>query len=166
MVQGYAAERNTKLRDRYTTHRTKIDEDVISLATSLLSYDLKTSYAVLGAQLTQIDRPYHAFQTAKMLGFAAGLDVPRISIDYVSEGHEFMKGFWPKMVPPVCRWWKNNRGKEGNELMREICAIITYVLPLPYNLVQGIISLIAVIFIKNGLDKLCVQKNGQVPEPY
>jgi hypothetical protein len=39
-------------------------------------------------------------------------------------------------------------------------------LPLPYNLVQGVISLIAVIFIKNGLDKLCVQKNGQVPEPY
>jgi hypothetical protein len=50
--------------------------------------------------------------------------------------------------------------------MKEICAIITYVLPLPYNLIQGVISLIGVILVKNGLDKLCIQKVGQVPEPF
>ena len=166
MVQGNAASnRNAKLRDRYTTHRSRIDDDVISLTNSLMSYDFKTVYAVLGAQLAQIERPYHAFQTAKMLGFASGLDVPKIPFDYVSEGYECMKLFWPKIVPPICRWWKNNRGKGGDELMKEICAIITYVLPLPYNLIQGVISLIGVVLIKNGLDRLCLQKVGYVPEP-
>jgi hypothetical protein len=167
MVQGYAASKpSTRIKDRYATHRTRIDDDLISLTNSLMSYDLKTVYAILGAQLAQIERPYHAFQTAKMLGFASGLDVPKISIDYVYEGHECIKIFWPKIVPPICRWWKNNRGKRGDELMKEICAIITYVLPLPYNLIQGVISLIGVVLVKNGLDKLCVQKVGQVPEPY
>lgn len=166
MVQGYAASnRNIRTKDRYDTHRTRIDDDVISLTNSLMSYDLKTVYAILGAQLAQIERPHHAFQTAKMLGFASGLDVPKISIDYVSEGHECIKLFWPKIVPPVCRWWKSNRGKGGDELMKEICAIITYVLPLPYNLIQGVISLIGVVLVKNGLDNLCIQKVGQVPEP-
>jgi hypothetical protein len=142
-----------------------MDDDVISLTNSLMSYDFKTVYAILGAQLAQIERPYHAFQTAKMLGFASGLDVPKISLDYVYEGYEWMKLFWPKIVPPICRWWKNNRGKGGDDLMKEICAIITYVLPLPYNLIQGVISIMGVVLVKNGLDRLCVQKVGYVPEP-
>ncbi len=157
--------RNPKLKDRYTTHRVKIDEDIISLTTSLLSYDTRTAYAVLGAQLAQIERPFHAFQTIKMLGFGAGLDVPRISMDYVLEGYDFLRTFWPKMVLPICSWWQHNKGKEGKELMKEVCAIITYLLPLPYNLIQGVISIIAVIVVKNGLDKLCTNKNGRPPEP-
>ena len=131
MVLGYAASnRNIRMKDRYDTHRTRIDNDVISLTNSLMSYDLKTVYAILGAQLAQIERPHHAFQTAKMLGFASGLDVPKISIDYVSEGHECIKLFWPKIVPPVCRWWKSNRGKggrrahEGNLCHYYICTSI------------------------------------------
>jgi hypothetical protein len=167
MVKGHGGfGRNTSTKDKYYTHRIRIDNEVISLTNSLLNHDLKTVYAILGAQLAQIEHPYHAFQTAKMLGYAPGLDVPKISIDYVSEGFESMKLFWPRIVPPVCRWWKNNRGKEGEELMKEICAIITYVLPLPFNLIQGIISLLGVVLVKNGLDKLCIQKVGQLPEPY
>src|SRR6478609_4217154 len=83
-------------RNRYTTHMLKIDDDIASIIMSLLNYDMKTSYAVLGVQLSQIEHPYLAFQTTKMLGFAAGLNVPKVSIDYISEGYDFLKDLWPK----------------------------------------------------------------------
>lgn len=158
--------RNTKLKDKYSTHRTGIDEDISSLVISLLNYDIKTSYAALGAQLAQIDRPLHALQMVKMAGLATGLDVPKISIDYTFEGYEFVRIFWTKMVIPICRWWQQNKGKEGKHLMKEICAIVTYILPQPYNLIQGIISILAVIIMKNGLENLCLNNKVQhPPEP-
>jgi hypothetical protein len=70
------------------------------------------------------------------------------------------------MVIPICRWWQQNKGKEGKHLMKEICAIVTYILPQPYNLIQGIISIVAVIIMKNGLENLCLNNKVQhPPEP-
>jgi len=158
--------RNPKSSIKYTTHRVGIDENISSLIISLMDYDIKISYAALGAQLAQIDRPFHALQIVKMAGFATGFDVPRISIDYVLEGYEFVRVFWSKMIIPICKWWQRNKGKEGKQLMKEICAIVTYILPQPYNLIQGVISILAVIIMKNGLEKLCLNKIiQQPPEP-
>ena len=44
--------RNTKLKDKYSTHRTGIDEDISSLVISLLNYDIKTSYAASGCTIS------------------------------------------------------------------------------------------------------------------
>ena len=152
-------------RNRYTTHMLKIDDDIASIIMSLLNYDMKTSYAVLGVQLSQIEHPYLAFQTTKMLGFAAGLNVPMVSIDYISEGYDFLKNLWPKLIPPICRWWQTNKGRERKELVKGTCGVITYVLPPPYNLIQGLVLIISVIVIKYGLDKICIHKTIQPPYP-
>ena len=163
-INGYI--RNPKLSNKYTTHRIGIDEDISSLVISLLDYDIKTSYAALGAQLAQIDRPFHALQIVKMAGFATGFDVPRISIDYAREGYEFVRVFWSKMIIPICKWWQRNKGKERKQLMKEISSIVTYILPQPYNLIQGVISILAVIIMKTGLENLCLNKIiQQPPEP-
>jgi hypothetical protein len=143
----------------------KIDDDIASIIMSLLNYDMKTSYAVLGVQLSQIEHPYLAFQTTKMLGFAAGLNVPKVSIDYISEGYDFLKTLWPKLIPPICRWWQTNKGRERKELVKGTCGVITYVLPPPYNLIQGLVLIISVIVIKYGLDKICIHKTIQPPYP-
>ncbi len=162
MAEKSFPDHNAKFRrNRYTTHMLKIDDDIASIIMSLLGYDMNASYAVLGVQLSQIERPYLAFQTAKMLGFATGLDVPKSSIDYVSEGYDFIKKLWPKIIPPVCRWWQNNKGRQGKELIKGTSGVITYVLPPPYNLIQGLVSIVAVIVIKYGLDKICAQKSSQ-----
>jgi hypothetical protein len=108
-------------------------------------------YASLGMQLEVFESPMKAASWID-----EGVDLRSMRVGFSDRAYEFLKVYWKNICKYACEWWGKNKDKYvGETLVAQLTVVLAPAFPPPWNVVAGILALVAVILIKAGLDTIC-----------
>lgn len=96
----------------------KIPASVLKDVSAFLDpkYSVDDVFAVLGMELDAVE----ALEKPKSfdMWMVAGVDMAEMKDSFERKGRRWLAKYWDALVANACDWWKDNRDKVGESLLR------------------------------------------------